>query len=185
MKKALLAIGIIFLIAGVTLASLSRIPISHWDTFTINNYPKSELALNEAFEIQAISSKTYTVNLSKNDELTINGAITQPGTNRSIGATIDFSIKDSSHTYHSYDKTANVTMCWTVPQSGNYSFIFDNHLDDASKDVIIIVMKSWCEPQQSSILVSTPLLSYWFLWMGVVLCVVGAVLMILAQKKRK
>lgn len=178
MKKSLLAFGIVLLIAGSTLGSISSISIPRWDTFTVDT-PRSELILNKAFEIQASSNTAYTLNLNKNDTLTITGAITEPESNRSIGAIIDFSINDSSKTYHSYDKTQNLTFLWTVPQAGNYSFVFDNRFDDSAKDVIIMVMKNWSEPEQYSIMVNTPLVNYWFLWVGVALIIVGIALAIL------
>jgi hypothetical protein len=183
MKKALLAFGILLLIAGIALASLSSFPVSRWVTFAVDA-PMLELTLNKAFEIQASNTTTYTLNLTKDDKLTITGAISQPETNRSIGARIDFSINDSSRTYHSYDKTSNVTFSWTVPQSGNYSFVFDNRFDNASKDVIVMVMKNWQEHSEYNMLVNTPLVGYWFLWVGVVVCAVGVALVILGLRKK-
>jgi len=184
MKKAILAFGIILLIAGIALASLSSIPVPRWVTFAVDT-PKSELILNKAFEIQSSDTATYSLNLYKDDNITITGAISQPETNRSIGAAIDFSINDSSQTYHSYDKTSNVTFRWTVPKSGNYSFAFDNSFDNASKDVIVMVMKNWHEPQEYNMLVNTPLVGYWFLWVGVVVCAVGVMLVIFGFRKKK
>jgi len=183
MKKALLVFGIILVIGGIALAGLSIISVSRWVTLTVDS-PKSELTLNEAFEVSAATTTIYPLNLNENDNITINGAITKPGSNRTIGATIDFSINDNAQTYHSYDKTSNVTLRWTVPQSGNYSFVFDNSFDSASKDVIIMAMKNWHEPQQYTMLVNTPLVGYWFLWVGVVFCAVGVALVILGLHKK-
>jgi hypothetical protein len=187
MKKALLVFGIILLITGITLASLSSVIVSHWENFTVDS-PESELVLNKAFETRASSISTYTLNLNKDDNLTITGAISKPQSNRSIGAAIDFSINDSARIYLSYDRATNVTLRWTVPQDGNYSFTFDNTFDSAAKDIIVMVMKNWHEPQQYTMLVHTPLVSnpYWFLWVGVVLLAVGIILAVLciSQKSR-
>ena len=183
-KRLLIGSVVMLLILVIALASLVSIPVPRWVTFAVDT-PKSELTLNKAFEIQASDTATYTLNLNKDDNITITGAISQPETNRSIGAAIDFSINGSSQTYHSYDRTSNVTFRWTVPQSGNYSFVFDNSFDDASKDVIVMVMKNWHEPQEYSMLVNTPLVGYWLLWVGGVVCAVGVMLVIFRFRKTK
>lgn len=195
MKKSLLSFGVVLLIAGSLLVIISSISIPRWNTFTVDT-PQSELILNKAFEIQASGKTEYTLNLNKNDNLTINGAITEPESNRSIGAIIDFSINDSSKTYHSYAETQNITFSWTVPQSGNYSFVFDNTFGDASKDVIVMVMNNWREPKQYSMLVNiplmntlftnnTPLVNYWFIWGGGALILIGIALAILWFTKKR
>jgi hypothetical protein len=185
MKRALLTICIITLITGTALASLSSISVSRWEHFTVDS-PRSELVLNKAFETQASSISTFTLNLTKDDNLTITGAISKPQSNRSIGAAIDFSIKDSAQTYLKYDRATNVTLRWTVPQNGNYSLIFDNSFDNAAKDIIIMAMKNWHEPQQYTMLVHTPLMNnpYWLLWAGVVLLAVGIISAIFVFHKK-
>lgn len=143
--------------------------MSEWVDFTVDSVPQSELVLDKAFEIQALDTATYTVTLNQNDTVTINGAISQHNSNRSIGATIDFIITDGVQVYHSYKDTSTVTLSWTVPRSGNYSFVFNNTSDDAAKDVIIMATRSWQVPQQHRMLVTTRLVPNLYLRAGVLI----------------
>ncbi len=127
---------------------------------------------------------SYMLNLSKNDDLNINGVITQPQSNRSLGAKVDFWIKDNTTTYHFYSRTPNVTLHWTVPQNGSYFFVFDNRFDSASKDVLIMATKSWHGPKQFTMLVNFPLLGYWALLVGAIVCAVGVTLITVKLLKK-
>lgn len=47
-----------------------------------------------------------------------------------------------------------------------------------------MVMKNWQEHSEYNMLVNTPLVGYWFLWVGVVVCAVGVALVILGLRKK-
>lgn len=182
MRKTPLALGIVAVILGITLASLATIPVSRWTTIT-GYSSDSELALNQAFEIPPASNITRWVYLEADVNVTINSAVSVPGSNRSIGATIDFSINNGSPIIVQNKTLAPRVGSWTVPVSANYSLVFDNSYDSASKDVIIMLIKSWNEPHEYRVKLNTPLVDSSLLWVGLVSIGVGAGLLFYAIKK--
>ncbi len=185
MRKNVLALGATILILGITLIGLASVPVSsRWVTLTFYNYPKSELIVNRNFEVVQDSVVNYSVYLDEGNKITINAAISKPGTNRTVGAKIDFTLNDDTQTYQSYDRTSNISLSWTVPKSGNYSLNFDNSGDSSSKEVIVMVMKSWRETVHPIMLVNTPLIDYSFVWIGVAVCVGGTAVVVLELCKK-
>lgn len=184
MKKTLLALGIVAVILGITLASLSTIEVSRWTTFTVNR-PDSELVLNEAFEIPPASIITRWVYLEAGVNVTINGAVSVPGSNRSIGSTIDFSVNNDSPVILQNRTVTPRVSSWAVPVSANYSLVFDNSYDGASKDAIIMLSKSSYGPHEYKVLVNTPLVNPRLVWVGLVSIGVGTGLLFFGIKKRK
>ena len=95
MKKLIVALGLISLIVGVLLISVSAIPLSKWSTISVE-HPKSELVLNKAFEVPSSSATTHVVYLAQGDNVTMNGAITAVGSSRSALKRLIVSVKDDS-----------------------------------------------------------------------------------------
>jgi hypothetical protein len=185
MRKKVLALGIVSLIVGITLISLASIPLSsRWVAFYIYDSHKSELILNKSFEVTQANITNYQVHLDAGDNITITAAISKPGTNRNVGANIDFTLNAGTQTYLSFDRAPNITLSWTAPKSGNYSLNFDNSNDSSSKEVIVMVMKYWRETEHPMMLVNTPLIGYNYLWVGAAVCVVGVAIIILELLKR-
>jgi hypothetical protein len=182
MRKTPLALGIVAVILGIALASLATIPVSRWTTFTVNE-PDSELVLNDAFEIPPASNITRWVYLEAGVNVTINGAVSVPGSNRSIGATIDFSINNDSPVLLQNRTISPRVSSWTVPASANYSLVFDNSYDGASKDAIIMLQESWYGPHEYRVLVNRLLVDSRLLWVGLFSIGVGAGLLFYAIKK--
>lgn len=182
MRKTPLALGIVVVILGIALASLATIPVTRWTTFTRYS-SDSELVLNEAFEIPSASVITRWVYLEAGVNVTINGAVSVPGSNRSIGAPIDFLINNDSPVIIQNRTVAPKLSSWTVPVSANYSLVFDNSFDDTSKDAIVMLQKSWYGPHEYNVKLNTPLVDSRMLWVGLVSIGVGAGLLVVGKKK--
>lgn len=186
MDKTVLTIGIVLLIAGITLTSLAIIPLSsQWVTRTFYDFPKSEMILNKSFEVPQGNITSCQVHLEANDSLTMNAASLKPGTNRNSGAKIDFTFTDDTQTYQSYNRTANISISWIAPKSGNYSFNFDNSNGNSSKEVIVIAMRNWRETMHPIFLVNTPLIGPSFVLIGIVICAIGALVVTLALSRKR
>lgn len=142
------------------------------------------MILNKSFEVTQANITNCQAHLDAGDNITITAAISKPGTNRNVGANIDFTLNDGTQTYLSFDRAPNATLSWTAPKSGNYNLNFDNSNDSSSKEVIVMVMKYWRETEHPMMLVNTPLIGYNYLWVGAAVCVVGVAIIILELHKR-
>jgi hypothetical protein len=185
MHRKTLAVGILTIIIGVMLVSLASSPLSaHWKSINVSNSPKSELIVNRNFEVAQESIVKIQFHLEKGDNITVNAAISEPGTNRQVGAKIAFVLRDDTQVYESFGETGKVSLHWTAPNSGNYSLNFDNSKDSAAKEGIVMVTKYWRVTDHFVILVNTPLISHSFVWVGMFVCAGGAAIVILALRRK-
>ena len=100
---------------------------------------------------------------------------------------LDFSVNNGSQTYLSYSKISHLpyNFLWAVPNSGNYSFVYDNSLSTTSKNVIAQLTSYWSEAEHHTVNLNRPIIPFDFVYVGVVLALTGISLVILGILKKK
>ena len=167
MKKAVVGIGVFFLIIGVLLIALPFVYVPKTVSEAYQD-PKSSAVFDESFVVPP-STTTSTTYLNAGDSLNIQVTVTSGG-----NTDIDFSVNDGSTTYLSYSRATTVNKDWTVPLSSNYNFVYDNSFSIiTSKDVTVQVIKHWTETAYRDVTTNAQLLPFEFAYLGVALALVG------------
>ena len=188
MKKIIIALGVCILIVGILFVVLPFISIPRPFDFTVY-VPKSQILLGEHFVVPP-SNVTHSIFLNAGDNVSM---IVSVGTDGEINASandvIDFSVNDGSQTYLSYTKISHLpyNFVWTVPNSANYSFVYDNSFSTTSKNVIVQLTKYWTDPEHHSLTLNSPLIPSAFAYVGAVVVVagVGAIVFGVVKKSKE
>jgi hypothetical protein len=99
--------------------------------------------------------------------------------NATSGKGIDFSVNavndvnDVLATYLFYPEVTTVNKDWIVPLSSEYYFVFNSSSLFTWKDVTLLVTKQWTETANRDVSTNHQLLPFEFVYLGVVLTLVG------------
>jgi hypothetical protein len=172
MKKIIVGLGIFILIIGGLLFTLPFISIAKPLNFSVN-VPKSQILLSENFAVPP-STVTHLIHLNAGDNVSMIVDV------KSVSApyaddVLDFSVSEGSQTFLSYSKISHLPyhFMWTVPNSANYSFVYDNSFSTTSKNVIVQLSSEWSERENHTVILNKPIISFEFVYLGVALTFAG------------
>jgi len=180
MSKTFVSAGIIALLIGIVLIALPYVYV-----------PKTVSEPYQAVRSSAILDETFTlgndriihtVYLNKGELVNIQIAVNGEGAGEAT-----FMVFDDSAIYiqeHGANFTYNRN--WTAPLSANYSFMYvKDGLYTPAITVTELVTKIWAETAYRDVTTSCRLLSFEFLYLGVVLTFVGLGLLVYFKKRKR
>jgi hypothetical protein len=184
MKRTIVGLGVLILIIGSLLFTLPFISIARPFNFSVN-VPKSQILLGENFVVPP-STVTHLIHLNAGDNVSMI-VVVKSVSNPSAEDVLDFSVNDGSQTFLNYSKMSHLPyrFMWTVPNSANYSFVFDNSFSTSSKNVIVQFTSQWIERENHTVTLNKPIIPFEFSYLGVVLALAGIGLTIFGVVKKE
>jgi hypothetical protein len=182
MSKTFISAGIVILLFGVVLIALPfvYVPKTLTEEYQV---PKSEWVLGGWTGMAAYASfkdATKGTTLNASDFLNIQ-------VNATASKHIDFSVRaiNTSEPYLYYPDVTTLNINWTVPLTSGYDFNFKSTNLFTYNDATLIVTKYWIEIVYRDVTTNYRLLPFEFLYLGIVLAVVGLGLLLYFKKRKR
>lgn len=186
MKKPIVAAGITTLIIGIIFIALPYVyvPKTVSEAYQV---PKSMVIIEGWGPLAAVApfkSAAKGDYLNAGDSLNIQvNATSGKGIDFSVNAVND--VNDVLATYLFYPEVTTVNKDWIVPLSSEYYFVFNSSSLFTWKDVTLLVTKHWTETAYRDVTTNYRLLPFEFVYLGVVLALVGIGLTIYGVVKKE
>ncbi len=167
MKKTIVGIGVLIYIVGMVMLVFSLIgpPRNVIKSYQVE---KSSEKMNESFTVSP-GIFVRMLNFTEGDFVHIEVEVTAGG-----DKDIDFYVTDGTQFQVVATRVTSVNRSdWEVPHNGTYQFIYDNDFSWDPKNVTSIVTSYWIETEYREVTRYLPLLPHEFLYVGLILSIVG------------